>query len=346
MKSVIAVISAVALAGCASTGGSHGGPDQFLGGEAGDLRVLVNDMCPQGQPSFSAKSLGDRGIGSVAQQILAGLGGVAFQSFGTFLKKAGQPDVTRSVGSNGGFFYTVPTAAETVSLSPSMRCVYLVRNGFASKQTSFASEAPADLKDTWRNLGLTRTPDFFAVLHIETATEADRNAGAASVRDRPEFDGLFEGAAPARSGGQAPFFRIVLDRLYVREFQNPSASGGSRDLALIFNYGLASSQAAIATTGPAAGVTDLTGKFAVGGVRLAGAHAGDYGPQQLVSLQTGWMSMPPSRPIDPRATVDISAYVVEFAPGNPLLEEIGSYLASDDVASSVTGALQPSNASR
>ena len=40
--------------------------------------------------------------------------------------------------------------------------------------------------------------------------------------------------------------------------------------------------------------------------------------------------MPPSRPFDPRATVDISAYVVEFAPGSKLLEEIGSYLASDE----------------
>jgi hypothetical protein len=147
---------------------------------------------------------------------------------------------------------------------------------------------------------------------------------------------------PARPSASPPFFRLVLDRLYVRRFQNPSAAGGTRDVALIFNYGLASSQAAVAATGPAAGTTELTGRFAIGGLRFAGVKEGDYGPAQLVSLQTGWMATPPSKPIDPRATVDVSAYVVEFAPGNKFLEEIGSYLSSENVTSSISGALKPS----
>jgi hypothetical protein len=330
MKSRIAAVGLAAV---------NGGPDEFLGGEGGDLRVLVNDRCPQAYPA-AEKALPDRsfGMASVAQQILAGLGGVAFESFGTFLKKAGQPDVTRSVGSSGGYFYAGSASSGSSAIAPSMRCIYLVRNGFASRQDNYASNSPADLHEAWRSLGLLRTPDFFAVLHVETAGEAA--VTREPVRNRPDFEGLVEGA-PDRPSASPPFFRLVFDRLYVRQFQNPSAAGGTRDLALIFNYGLASSPAAVAATGPAAGTTELTGRFAIGGLRFAGVREGDYGPAQLVSLQTGWMATPPSKPIDPRATVDISAYVVEFAPGNKFLEEIGSYLASDSVTSSVTEALKP-----
>ena len=43
------------------------------------------------------------------------------------------------------------------------------------------------------------------------------------------------------------------------------------------------------------------------------------------------MPVPGVKSYDPRATVDVVAYVVEFAPGNQMLEDIGEYLAGPDV---------------
>ena len=37
--------------------------------------------------------------------MISNIGGIAFESFGNYLKRAGQDDVTRSVGANGGLFY-------------------------------------------------------------------------------------------------------------------------------------------------------------------------------------------------------------------------------------------------
>jgi hypothetical protein len=294
------------------------------------------------------KGVGDRGPGltGIAEQILGSIGGIAFQSFGTFLKEAGQPNITRSVGANGGQFYAA-LGRNTLTISPRMRCIYLVRNGFGAQETEFARNAPEDLRTKWRGLGLRRTPDLFVAMHLETSKEAEPSSGAAfmledvtkSAGTRPDLDPSgFEGPM-AGATNTPPFFRARLDRVYVREFQSPGASSNMRDLAIVLNYGLAYSQAAITTAGANAGVTELVGKFAVGGIRVAGIQRGDYKADSLVSLQTGWMSMPPIKPFDPRATVDLSVYVVESAPGNRLLEDIGSYLASDRVGSAVSSAI-------
>jgi len=51
------------------------------------------------------------------------------------------------------------------------------------------------------------------------------------------------------------------------------------------------------------------------------------------------MPVPGVKRYDPRATVDLIAYVVEFSPGNPMLEDIGEYLAGQDVRQQVESAI-------
>jgi hypothetical protein len=127
-----------------------------------------------------------------------------------------------------------------------------------------------------------------------------------------------------------PYFRLKLDRLYINRFQSIGAAP-TRDLALIVNYGLATTRTVANAQGPDAGAPELAAKFAVGGIRLPGARAGDYKDAALTALQSGWMPVPGVKSYDPRATVDVVAYVVEFAPGNPMLEDIGEYLAGPDM---------------
>ena len=59
------------------------------------------------------------------------------------------------------------------------------------------------------------------------------------------------------------------------------------------------------------------------------------------------MPVPGVKDYDPRATVDVVAYVAEFTPGNPMLEDIGEYLAGQDVTQAVqdviTNELAPSD---
>lgn len=141
-----------------------------------------------------------------------------------------------------------------------------------------------------------------------------------------------ETSAPAfwNAAISPPYFRVKLDRLYINHFQSIGAAS-TRDLAIILNYGLAATRTMVKADGSDAGVPDLMTKFAVGGIRLPGARAGDYKDAALTALQSGWMPVPGVKPYDPRATVDVVAYVVEFAPGNPVLEDIGEYLAGPDM---------------
>ncbi len=331
---VAALAAAIAANGCASMPGGPAGRDDFLGGQAGDLRVLFDDRCPQAYPVAAMPDRSDPNKGlddyaslpGLAIDMLSNIGGIAFESFGTYLKRAGQDSVTRSVGANGGLFYTSPASGD-VGINPDMRCMYLVRNGFGPLTQAFAGGAAADLKETWSRLQLTRTPDLFATLYIETSGDIGGGAFMASAGG----DGSdFSGPAFWNPAVSPPYFRLKLDRLYVGRFQSESAAG-SRDLAVIFNYGLAATRTVVTAEGPNAGVPDLATKFAVGGVRLAGAEPGDYKGASLTALQSAWMPVPGVKSYDPRATVDLVAYVVEFAPGNPMLEEIGEYLAGPDV---------------
>lgn len=332
MKRAIGIGCMLAMAGCAITP-PPSSPDGFVGGEAGDLRVLLDDRCPQaapppvmpdrGSPDAGLKAYAD--LPSLALEMITNIGGIAFESFGTYLKRAGQEDVTRSVGANGGLFYTSPSSGD-VSINPGIRCMYIVRNGYGPEPQAYAGTAAADLRQMWTRLELTRTPDFFAIAYIETSGDIGGGTLTASRGDPSET------SAPAfwNAAISPPYFRVKLDRLYINRFQSIGAAS-TRDLAIIVNYGLAATRTMVKADGSDAGVPDLMTKFAVGGIRLPGARAGDYRDAALTALQSGWMPVPGVKPYDPRATVDVVAYVVEFAPGNPVLEDIGEYLAGPDM---------------
>ena len=345
MKREIALGAALALAGCASTGGQPP-RDQYVSGESGDLRVLFDDKCPQAYPEPAMPDRGSPESGMEPYSAFAGLGldmltrigGIAFQSFGTYLKQAGEESVTRSVGANGGLFYTAPEAHAEVTFNPDMRCLYIVRNGFAPEEPSFTRAAADDLKQTWARLGLTRTPDLFAMLYLESS--GDIGGGAMLGAEGEEGEEGDENDIPAfwNPAVSPPYFRLKLDRLYISKFQ-AVAGTETRDLALIFNYGLAAARTVVVADGANAGAPELPAKFAVGGIRLAGAREGDYKGASLTALQSSWMPVPGVKRYDPRATVDLIAYVVEFSPGNPMLEDIGEYLAGQDVRQQVESAI-------
>jgi hypothetical protein len=245
------------------------------------------------------------------------------------LQKAGEASVTQSVGATGGYFYTA-----RLDISPAMKCIYLVRDGFALRPAQFASSAPEDLRMKWSELGLNKTPDFFATLHLETTADAELTSLLPKDGSPP--------TGKLRLSPSAPYFRA---KLYVREFQNPRTASDYRDLAIVLNFGLVASggkhPAEGGDRGPSERGVDPGSVLAAGGVRLHGAQKGDYGENLLAGLQTGWMRMPRlQKEDDPRGTVDLSVYVVESSPGNPLLQSIGAYLAGDAVASSVAGAIK------
>jgi len=332
MKPVISLGCALAAAGCVSAPPAARS-DSFLGGEAGDLRVLLDDRCPGAYPepiqpdNEPTKGIEDyASLPGLALSMLTNIGAIAFESFGEYLKRAGQEDVTRSVGANGGLFYTSPASGD-VTINPHIRCMYIVRNGFGPDPQPFADSAAPELKDAWTRLNLTRTPDLFAIAHIETSGDI---GGGALISANGGGDE--DNSAPAfwNPAVSPPYFRVKLDRLYINRFQSFGAAP-SRDLALIMNYGLAATRTVVKVDGSDAGVPELATRFAVGGIRLSGARTGDYKGAALTALQSAWMPVPGVKSYDPRATVDIVAYVVEFAPGNPMLEDIGEYLAGPDV---------------
>lgn len=337
MKQTIGLGCALALAGCAAAP-PPASQTAFLGGEAGDLRILLDDRCPQAYP---APDRGDPEKGleeyallpGLALDMLSNIGGIAFESFGNYLKRAGQEDITRSVGANGGLFYTSPGSGD-VTINPELRCMYIVRNGFGPQTQAFADNAAPDLKQTWARLNLTRTPDLFAIAFIETSGDI---GGGTMIQVGGDTG---DSGAPAfwNPAISPPYFRLKLDRLYINRFQS-FGTATSRDLALIVNYSLAATRTVVKAEGSDAGVPELATKFAVGGIRLAGARQGDYQGAALTALQSAWMPVPGVKSYDPRATVDVVAYVVEFAPGNPMLEEIGEYLAGPDVRTKVESAI-------
>jgi hypothetical protein len=341
----------VSLAGCASSGGASFGPTQIMGGDNGDLRVFVNHRCTAAVELEELRQKyvrPDSRFQGLAIDILAQVGALAFKSFGSFLHKAGEASFTQSLGSTGGYFYAASRTGESSSsrnVSPDMRCIYVVRDGFALQSSKFAASAPEDLQKMWGELGLSKTPDLFAVLHLETTSDAELMTLLPQYLNYISAAG--EGAAPLQLSPTAPYFRAKLDRLYVREFQDAQSASSYRDLAIVLNYDLPASGAKFGADAGDRGTPETarvgSGILAAGGIRLPGIEKGDYRADALVGLQTGWMRMPALRQQgedNPRAAIDLSVYVVESAPGNPFLQSVGDYLSGETVVSNVAGVLQ------
>jgi hypothetical protein len=354
MRMIALSVGLASLAGCASSGAAKFGTTQIMGGQNGDLRVFVDHKCPQTALLDDVREKyveRERGVGGLAVEVLSHVGVLAFKSFGTFLQKAGEASVTQSFGVTGGYFFTEQrNPGRTVEISRDMRCIYLVRNGFALQSAQFAAAAPEDLRRKWGELGLNKTPDLFMVLHLETTADVEM------MSRLPDWLDYFKTAPPLPQGqaprkfelsSPAPYFRAKLDRLYVREFQDRGMASSYRDFAIVLNYNLAVSGTGHSADGgertqadPTRGAVNV---LSAGGIRFPGVQKGDYREDLLLGLQTAWIRMPVVKKQDednPRAAIDLSVYVVESSPGNPLLQKIGEYLAGDAVASSVVGAVK------
>jgi hypothetical protein len=341
----------VSLAGCASSGAASFGPTQIMGGDNGDLRVFVNRRCTEAVQLEELRQKyvrPDSRFQGLAVDMLAQVGALAFKSFGSFLHKAGEASFTQSLGSTGGYFYAASRPGESGAsrnLSPEMRCIYVVRDGFALQPSRFAASAPEDLQKVWGELGLNKTPDLFAILHLETTSDAELMSLLPQYLDYVASAG--EGAGPLQLSPTAPYYRAKLDRLFVREFQETQSASSYRDIAIVLNYDLPASGAKFGADAGDRGTADMgrggPGILAAGGIRLPGVEKGDYRADVLAGLQTGWMRMPALRQQgedNPRGAIDLSVYVVESAPGNPFLQSVGDYLSGETVVSNVAGALQ------
>lgn len=368
MKLTIIAMGVVSLSACATSNVSGTGPVQLVSGENGDLRAFLSDACPGAKRleeqwsayietterlagrEIGAKSVDAGSLGGVAAELLSGIGGLMFRSFGEFLRDAGAERATRSSAMTGGYFFARAGHDGALGIAPHMRCIYLVRNGFSLKQARFAPAAPEDLRRTWADLGLNRTPDLFAVLHLETTADAElSNLLPAWLEAVKSGDGEARVRPPALSlSPPAPYFRAKLDSLYIHEFQYAQGAPDYRDLAIVLNYAspghAGRGPQERGSPGGSGAIAEQQGDvFAAGGVSLFGAQKGDYRDNVLSGLMTGWMSMPPGADQgrgDPRGTVNMSAHIVESAPGNPLLHAIGSYLAGEQVTRTVSGALR------
>lgn len=113
----------VALAACAATSVRER-PTGFRYGLGPDLRVFADNKClPAGA---EARSL------DFAGQVLTGVAGLAVQSFGRFLQEVGAPDTETSSGVVSVHFLN--TAIQPAAFNDEMRCIYVVRDGFQSKE--------------------------------------------------------------------------------------------------------------------------------------------------------------------------------------------------------------------
>lgn len=368
MKAWIAsLLVAQLLAGCSSVPRSTSQEQRYIGGPRGDTRLIINDSCVETSRSGGAMMA----LGSIGTDLLLELGALSFKSFGTFLEEAGKSNLTQSIGGDGGLFYSQPDETGQVNVSEKMRCFHIVRNGYAGPSREFTSGTTKNLTDIWKDLGLNHQPDLYALLVLEAAGEDEAVIGADIVRDgmqlgedagaafggqgeaepevempvgrrmRPEVKGApdFQGFRLREPAVTPPYFRLALRELYVGEFQEPRAAGSERDLALVLNFSLAKSQAAIAVANRDLGATELTSAFSAGGIRFPGVKRQHYAYQQLTGLQTGWMQMPPTFEYDTRTTVDISVNVIEASEGNQMLTQVGQYLSSAKVVSDFRAAL-------
>jgi len=217
---------------------------------------------------------------------------------------------------NAGFSYSSPSNLEGTSRS-TRTCAACISCGMASPRRVPPSSI-ARRRRTCVRLGNALRLDAYAG-SLRDALRADlrRYRGRVLDGDRRRWYRMAIPLLRPPSGTRQsprPFFRRKLDRLYISQFQSVSA-GRSRDLALIFNYGLAATRTVVTVEARNAGVPDA--RHEVRRRRrppVRGARPGDYKSANLIALQSAWMPVPGVEDYDPRATVDVVAYVAEITP--------------------------------
>jgi len=291
MKPSVFGLSIVALAACASTSVRER-PTGFRYGLGPDLRIFTDDQClPTGG---EARSLGFAG------DVLTGAAGLAVQSFGRFLQEVGAPD-TETASGVVSVHFTNP-ATEPPSFNDAMRCLYVVRDGFQSRE--FDRESPEDLRKIWRRLELTSTPSLFAMVRLD---QASANEVASN------------------------HYKARLLEFTAQRFARPGAEG-SRDYILTLEFVVPGSGRKYAFSESGDFEFAPSGPFATGGFPLRGVVQGEYLREaDLKGLETGWMEGPRAASVGAGLPVNIYVDVVELKRGNPFLADFGRFLQSPPI---------------
>jgi hypothetical protein len=291
LKQSVVGLSVVALAACAATSVRER-PTGFRYGLGPDLRVFADDKCLPTGPE--ARSLGFAG------EVLTGVAGLAVQSFGRFLQEVGAPDTETSSGVVSVHF--INTATEPASFNDSMRCIYVVRDGFQSKE--FDPLAPEDLKAVWRRLELTGTPSLFAMVRLDQASANDVASN---------------------------HYKATLLEFTAQRFARPGAEG-SRDYILTLEFVIPGGGRKYTFSDAGEFAFAPSGPFATGGFPLRGVAQGEYLREaDLKGLETGWMEGPSLENMGDGLPVNVYVDLVELKRGNPFLADLGRFLQSPPI---------------
>ncbi|MEZ6030750.1 MAG: hypothetical protein R3C46_13485 [Hyphomonadaceae bacterium] len=295
MKHSVIGLSVVALAACASTSVRER-PFGFRYGLGPDLRVFTSNACLEADQA-DARSLDFIG------EVITGTASLAVKSFGRFLEEVGAPETETASGVASSFY--LDTRSEPPSFNNGMRCIYVVRDGFQSKE--FDRDAPDDLKKMWTDLELTGTPSLFAVVRLDPAVD--------------ETDSV------------SNYFKATLLEFTAQRFARPGAESG-RDYILTLEFVLPGSGRRYTVSDNGEFVYPPSGPFATGGFPLRGVTEGEYLRRaDLKGLESGWLQGPPLENAIEGLPVNIYVDVVELKRGNPFLADFGRFLQSPPIAS-------------
>lgn len=290
------VLSVFALAACAATSVRER-PTGFRYGLGPDLRVFADDQCLPFSPE--ARSLGFAG------EVLTGVAGLAVQSFGRFLQEVGAPDTETASGVASVHFFN--TENDPPSFNEAMRCIYVVRDGFQSRE--FDQAAPEDLRAIWTRLGLTGTPSLFALVRIDQAQTHDAVSN---------------------------HYKATLLEFTAQRFSRPGAEG-SRDYILTLEFVIPGGGRKYTFGEGGDFEFSPSGPFATGGFPLRGVPQGEYMREaDLKGLETGWMAGPSLENLTDGLPVNIYVDVVELKRGNPFLADLGRFLQSPPIVDAAT----------
>jgi hypothetical protein len=291
LKQAVVGLSIAALAACAATSVRER-PTGFRYGLGPDLRIFADDQCLPAGPE--ARSLGFAG------EVLTGVAGLAVQSFGRFLQEVGAPDTETSSGVVSLHF--INTANEPPTFNDSMRCIYVVRDGFQSRE--YDANAPEELKAIWRRLELTGTPSLFAVVRIDQASANDVASN---------------------------HYKATLLEFTAQRFARPGAEG-SRDYILTLEFVIPGSGRRYSFNETGDFEFAPSGPFATGGFPLRGVAQGEYMREaDLKGLETGWMEGPSVENVADGLPINIYVDLVELKRGNPFLADLGRFLQSPPI---------------
>lgn len=290
MKQLVVGLSVVALAACAATSVRER-PTGFRYGLGPDLRVFADGECLTDD---------QRARSGLVTDVLTGVAGLAVQSFGRFLQEVGAPDTETSSGVVSVHF--INTKDEPPTFNDAMRCIYVVRDGFQSKE--YDPLAPDGLKAIWRRLELTGTPSLFAMVRLD---QASSNNAASN------------------------HYKATLLEFTAQRFSRPGAEG-SRDYILTLEFVIPGGGRKYTFSDEGEFAFAPSGPFATGGFPLRGVAQGEYlRAADLKGLETGWMAGPELADIADGLPVNIYVDLVELKRGNPFLADLGRFLQSPPI---------------